>query len=81
MGGGASQEDGKLATMYRVASAGRPVFLVGALWLMLAASAVITLALLPERLLNVGIWALARLFALNTVGNSQGPPCRAVGRG
>ncbi len=71
-GGRAAQDDGKLPTRYRVASAGTAVFLVGALWLILAASAAITPTPLPERLLNVGIWALAGLFALNTVGNLAG---------
>ena len=71
-GGRAAQDDGKLPTRYRVASAGTAVFLVGALWLILAASAAITPTPLPERFLNVGIWALAGLFALNTVGNLAG---------
>jgi len=71
-GGRAAQDDGKLPTRYRVASAGTAVFLVGALWLILAASAVITVTPLPQILLNVGIWALAGLFALNTVGNLAG---------
>ena len=71
-GGRAAQDDGKLPIRYRVASVGTTVFLVAALWLILAASAVITLTPLPERVLDVGIWVLAGLFALNTVGNLAG---------
>ena len=71
-GGLAAQDDGTLPTRYRVASVGTAVFLVAALWLILAASAVIPLTPLPERVLNVGIWVLAGLFALNTLGNLAG---------
>jgi hypothetical protein len=68
-GGRAAQADGRLPTRYRVASAGTAVFLVAALWLILAASAVTTRTSLTETLLTVGIWVLAGLFAVNTIGN------------
>jgi hypothetical protein len=71
-GGRVAQDDGRLPTRYRVASAGTAVFLAGALWLILAAGAVISPTPLPERLLGVGVGALVGLFALNTVGNLAG---------
>ena len=71
-GGRAAQEDGRLSARYRVASAGTAVFLAGATWLILAASAAVSPTPLPERLLSVGVWALVGLFALNTVGNLAG---------
>lgn len=71
-GGRAVQLDGRLPTRYRVASAGTAVILTGALWLVLAASAVINPAPLSEDLLDVGVWVLVGLFALNTVGNLAG---------
>lgn len=71
-GGRAVQDDGRLPTGYRVASAATAVFLAGALWLVLAASGVISAAPLSENLLDVGIWVLVGLFALNTVGNLAG---------
>jgi len=66
------QDDGRLPTRYRVASAGTAVILTGALWLVLAASAVINPAPLSEDLLDVGLWVLVGLFALNTLGNLAG---------
>jgi len=71
-GGRAAQDDGRLPLKYRVASAGTAVILTGALWLVLAAGAVISSARLSENLLGVGVWVLAGLFALNTVGNFAG---------
>ena len=71
-GGRAAQDDGRLPARYRVASAGTAVVLTGVLWLVLAASAAISSALLSENLLGVGVWALVGLFALNTVGNLAG---------
>lgn len=71
-GGRVAQDDGRLPTRYRVASAGTAVFLAGALWLILAAGAVISPTPLPERLLGVGVWVLVGLFALKTVGNLAG---------
>jgi len=71
-GGRAAQDDGRLPTRYRVASAGTAVVLTGALWLLLAASEVISAAPLSEKVLGVGVWVLVGLFALNTVGNLAG---------
>jgi hypothetical protein len=71
-GGRAARDDGRLPTRYRVASAGTAVVLTGALWLVLAASAVIGAAPVSEILLGVGAWVLVGLFALNTVGNLAG---------
>jgi hypothetical protein len=71
-GGRAAQDDGRLPTRYRVASAGTAVVLTGALWLVLAAGAVIGAAPVAENLLGVGTWVLVGLFALNTVGNFAG---------
>ncbi len=71
-GGRAAQDDGRLPTRYRVASAGTAVVLTGALWLLLAASEVITAAPLSESILGVGVWVLVGLFALNTLGNLAG---------
>lgn len=71
-GGRAAQDDGRLPTRYRVASAGTAVVLTGALWLLLAASEVISAAPLSENVLGVGVWVLVGLFALNTVGNLAG---------
>jgi hypothetical protein len=71
-GGRAAQDDGRLPTRYRVASAGTAVVLTGAIWLVLAASAVISTAPLSENLLGVGVWVLVGLFALNTAGNLAG---------
>jgi hypothetical protein len=71
-GGRAAQDDGRLQTRYRVASAGTAVILMGALWLVLAAGAVIRPTPLSENLLGLGIWVLVGLFALNTVGNLAG---------
>ena len=71
-GGRAAQDDGRLPTRYRVASAGTAVLLTGALWLVLAACAVISAAPLSENLLGVGVWVLVGLFALSTVGNVAG---------
>jgi hypothetical protein len=67
--GPAVQDDRRLTTRYRVASAGTAVFLTGALWLVLAAGAVIGPTPLSENLLGVGVWVLVGLFALNAVGN------------
>jgi hypothetical protein len=71
-GGRAAQDDGRLPTRYRVASAGTAVVLTGALWLLLAASEVISAAPLSENVVGVGVWVLVGLFALNTVGNLAG---------
>ena len=71
-GGRAALDDGRLPTRYRVASATTALVLTGALWLVLAASAVISAAPLSENLLGAGVWVLAGLFALNTVGNLAG---------
>jgi hypothetical protein len=71
-GGRAAQDDGRLPPRYRVASAGTAVILMGAVWLVLAAGAVIRPSPLSENLLGVGVWVLAGLFALNTVGNLAG---------
>jgi hypothetical protein len=71
-GGRAAQDDGRLPTRYRVASAGTAVILTGAIWLVLAAGAVISPTPLSENLLDVGVWVLVGLFALNTVGNLAG---------
>jgi len=71
-GGRAVQDDGRLPPRYRVASAGTAVILTGALWLVLAAGAVISPAPLSESFLGFGVWVLAGLFALNTVGNFAG---------
>jgi hypothetical protein len=68
-GGRAVQDDGRLPTRYRVASAGTAFILTGALWLVLAAGAVISSTPLSENVLGVGVWILVGLFALNTVGN------------
>ena len=71
-GGRAAQEDGRLPARYRVASVGTAAILTGALWLVLATSAVISPAPLSESVLGVGAWVLVGLFALNTVGNVAG---------
>lgn len=71
-GGRAAQDDGRLPTRYRVASAGTAVVLTGALWWVLAASTVISTAPLSANVLGVGVWVLVGLFALNTVGNLAG---------
>jgi hypothetical protein len=71
-GGRATQDDGGLPTRYRVASAGTVVVLMGALWLVLAAGAVISPTPLSGNVLGVGVWVLVGLFALNTVGNLAG---------
>ena len=71
-GGRAVRDDGRLPTGYRVASAGTAGVLKGALWLVLAASAVISAAPLSANLLGVGAWVLVGLFALNTAGNLAG---------
>jgi hypothetical protein len=71
-GGRAVQDDGRLPTRYRVASAGTAVILTGALWLVLGASAVINPAPLSEDLLDVAVGVLVGLFALNTLGNLAG---------
>jgi len=71
-GGRAVQHDGRLPPRYRVASVCTALVLTGALWLVLAAGAVIDPAPLSESVLGVGAWILAGLFALNTVGNLAG---------
>ena len=71
-GGRAAQDDGRLPARYRVASAGTAVILAGALWLVLAAGAVISPTRVSENLLGVGAWVLVGLFALNTAGNLAG---------
>jgi hypothetical protein len=71
-GGRAARDDGRLPIRYRVASAGTAVVLTGALWLVLAAGAVISAPLASKNLLGVGAWVLVGLFALNTVGNLVG---------
>ena len=71
-GGRAVRDDGRLPIRYRVASAGTAVILTGALWLVLAAGAVISPTPLPENILGIGVWVLVGLFALNTVGNLTG---------
>lgn len=71
-GGRAAQVDGRLQSRYRVASAGTVVILTGALWVVLAAGAVIKPAPLSESFIGVGVWVLVGLFALNTVGNLAG---------
>jgi len=71
-GGRAELDDGRLPPRYRVASAGTAVILAGALWLVLAAGAVISPTPIAENVLGVGAWVLVGLFALNTVGNLAG---------
>lgn len=71
-GGRAVQDDGRLPTGYRVASAATAVFLVGVLYWVLAASAVITPMPLSDKVLGIGTWVLAGLFAFNTAGNLAG---------
>ena len=71
-GGRAVQDGGRLPTKYRIASACTVVLLTGALWLVLAVRAVINPAPLSEDLLDVGVWVLVGLFALNTFGNLAG---------
>ena len=71
-GGRAALDDGRLPPRYRVASAGTAVILAGALWLVLAACAVISPTPIAENVLGVGAWVLVGLFALNTVGNLAG---------
>jgi hypothetical protein len=71
-GGRAALDDGRLPPRYRVASAGTAVILAGALWLVLAAGAVISSTPIAEHVLGVGAWVLVGLFALNTVGNLGG---------
>src|ERR1035437_6058506 len=71
-GGRAVQDDGRLPTRYRVASAGTAVFLTGALWLVLAAARGITPTAPSASLQGVGVWTLVGLFALNTMGNVAG---------
>ena len=71
-GGRVAQVDGRLQSRYRVASAGTAVILTGALWLVLAAGAVIQPAPLSQSSLGIGVWVLVGLFALNTVGNLAG---------
>ena len=71
-GGRAALDDGRLPPRYRVASAGTAVILAGALWLVLAAGAVISPTPIAENVLGVGAWVLVGLFALNTVGNLAG---------
>ncbi len=68
-GGRAVQDDGRLPTGYRVASAGTAFILTGALWLVLAAGTVISPGPLSQNVLGVGVWVLVGLFALNSVGN------------
>jgi hypothetical protein len=71
-GGRAALDDGRLPPRYRVASACTAVILAGALWLVLAAGAVISPTPIAENVLGVGAWVLVGLFALNTVGNLAG---------
>ena len=71
-GGRAALDDGRLPPRYRVASAFTAVILAGALWLVLAAGAVISPTPIAENVLGVGAWVLVGLFALNTVGNLAG---------
>lgn len=56
-GGRAVQDDGRLPTRCRVASAGTAFFLTGALWLVLAASAVMSPTPLSQNVLGVGVWS------------------------
>jgi hypothetical protein len=71
-GGRVARDDGRLPPRYRVASAGTAVILAGAMWLVLAAGAVITPAPIAASVVGVGAWVLVGLFALNTVGNLAG---------
>lgn len=71
-GGRFAQHDGRLPTRYRASSAAAALALSGAAWLVLVAGSVIGSGPLPGAILTATMWALAALFALNTLGNLSG---------
>ena len=71
-GGRALSHDGALTRPYRVGSAIAASVLLGAMWIVLAAGAVIDRGPVPTTFLSVVLWALVPLFALNTLANARG---------
>jgi hypothetical protein len=71
-GGRAPQTEGTLSIRYRTTSAISVVLLVAAGFLILVAGSAIDRGPLPSGVVNVGIWVLTGLFALNTLANLRG---------
>jgi hypothetical protein len=81
-GGRFVQGEGGLPRRYRVSSAVAALALSGAAWLVLAAGSLIGRGPVPEGVLTAMMWALAVLFALNTVSNLSGKhPVERFGAG
>ena len=71
-GGRAVAGDGTLPWRYRLGSALAALALLGAMWVVLAAGAVIDRGPVPMRFVTAALWALVALFALNTFANASG---------
>jgi hypothetical protein len=81
-GGRFVDDHGRLPARYRVSSAIAAVILSGAAWLVLVGGSAIDRGPLPERVLTATMWALAVLFALNTLANLSGKhPVERFGAG
>jgi hypothetical protein len=81
-GGRFVQGDGRLPTRYRLSSAVAALVHSGAAWLVLVAGSAIGRGPVPEAVLTASSWALAVLFALNTLVNlSERHPVERFGAG
>jgi hypothetical protein len=71
-GGRTVSDDGTLSGWYRLASGVAVLMLLGAIWVVLAAAAVVDRGRVSMAALTVVLWWLAALFVLNTLGNARG---------
>jgi len=71
-GGLAASADGALPRQYRLGSGAAAAVLLSAIWVVLASAAIVGRGPFSFAVLNVILWCLAALFALNTVGNARG---------
>lgn len=71
-GGRASSDDGCLPRRYRVASAVAAMVILTAAWVVLAAGSVLDRGPLAAPVLDVVLWCLVAMFALNTLDNARG---------
>ena len=71
-GGRAASADGALPGRYRLGSGVAALVLLGAMWVVLASTAIVGHGPVSFAALTVVLWFLAALFALNTLGNTRG---------
>jgi hypothetical protein len=71
-GGRAVSRDGTLPGLYRLGSGVAALMLLGAMWVVLASTALVDRGPVSLTVLTVILWCLAALFGLNTLGNARG---------